>query len=1112
MRRSIYEQNLALARGEGAAERRYWLERLSGRPEWTHFPSARGADGPSGSGSAHWAVLPDAADRRRLQSVCGQSALAMHVFLLSVVGVLLYKYTGETGLMFGTPALYEDGDSRGRHMPLVLDMDETTDFKGLLEQFAGVLENARRRQNCPMDAVLTEASGGEGRWTDYPVFVWSRGLQCAIDGRFQLCIIGPGLDVHAPFQIQYDAGVYTAEEIRLLGESLKQLLHETLAHPDDPIRDLRLLGPRFFSLDGAPLETIEPAFDAEGSDFIRRFKSQAEAHPDKPALCGESLGYTYAELDKTSDALGFMLLRHAYGGPDQYIALLLDSTPLQGMAQIAVLKAGAAFVALDAGQPYQRLLSQIRHAGCRLILSERRHSSLAHRLQWACPSNEALILLDSSDARNEPDLCENGLMSRDLWEYVGRTARNSIEGGGWQNSYTGESFSEAEMREYSLNIKHKIRPLLNGGSRILEIGCASGLSMFQLAPFCSRYYGTDLSGSILERTRETADRMHLPQIKLANLPADRIDELDESGFDGVVINSVIQCFSGYNYLRQVLRRAIEHLKETGWIFLGDLMDLDLKSELEQTFETFAARHPEQSARCKTDWSKELFVSRRFLQQMQSEFPEITDIHFSEKIGSIQNELTRFRFDALLKINKRHPVGRQPEKHQFGRSDWMPGDGAPGFAAAAPPVSPDHPAYVIYTSGTTGVPKGVVISRRSLGYLCAHSIAAFNFTDRSIMTRYANFAFDASVWELFPALAAGGSVCYIPHLLKYDLNRLNAYYQARHVTHTFLPSAVAEAFMLSDRAGSLSVVLTGGDRLQRFVRRPYRLYNNYGPTEACVLASSCLITEAAENIPIGYPVPGSRIYILDRGRHMLGVGAIGEIALAGPGLATGYLNDPRQTDEKFVRLPETGERVYLTGDRGQIRTDGVLMFHGRMDQQVQLYGYRIELSEVELHLKAFPGVRSAACDLRENPNGDVCLCAWILPEHTADPEAVMRFMAARLPHYMVPAHVVPLIEWPLNGNDKLNRKALPDPVWHADDGAGAQPETDREKAVAACWCEVLGKRHYRADVSFFDCGGNSLKAVALISKLGARMQLDLSDIFLHQSIRAQARLWEEREHA
>ena len=223
---------------------------------------------------------------------------------------------------------------------------------------------------------------------------------------------------------------------------------------------------------------------------------------------------------------------------------------------------------------------------------------------------------------------------------------------------------------------------------------------------------------------------------------------------------------------------------------------------------------------------------------------------------------------------------------------LPGgpDDIPGETETGISPKPSEPAYVIYTSGSTGKPKGVVVEHGSLVNLCCWHNEDFSVTSRDRGTRYANPGFDASVWEIFPYLIAGASLYIVDDDIKLDLDELNRYFERHQVTISFLPTQVGEQFTKCENR-SLRVLLTGGDKLKEFIKRDYRLVNNYGPTENTVVSTSCTVKDNYRNIPIGRPISNNRVFILDKNLEPLPVGATGELCLSGDSLARGYLNRP-----------------------------------------------------------------------------------------------------------------------------------------------------------------------------------------------------------------------------
>ncbi|OWR30108.1 non-ribosomal peptide synthetase [Saccharibacillus sp. O23] len=418
--------------------------------------------------------------------------------------------------------------------------------------------------------------------------------------------------------------------------------------------------------------------------------------------------------------------------------------------------------------------------------------------------------------------------------------------------------------------------------------------------------------------------------------------------------------------------------------------------------------------------------------------------------------------------------------------------------------PNAPAYVIYTSGSTGTPKGVVIEHRSLINLAQWHIDHFRVTAEDRTVKYAGFGFDASVWEIFPYLLAGASIHMIPEDLRLDPAGLNDHFNEKGITIAFLPTQLCEQFMEYDNY-SLRVLLTGGDKLKSFRPRPYELHNCYGPTENTIVTTSHLVTETEDNIPIGKPVRGSQILILDDYGHLQPVGVAGELCVAGDGLARGYLNRPELTAEKFVAHPyREGARMYRTGDLARWKRDGTIEFLGRLDHQVKIRGFRIEIGEIEQRILEREGVRDCVVVARKDASGDAYLCAYV----ESDTELAHAEWAAELgrtlPDYMVPAHFATLAKLPVNANGKIDRRALPEPQAR-DTSVREALSGETEERLHALWSGVLGHDGFGALDRFFDIGGHSLQAAVLRAQIERQFgaKLSIRELFEYTTIRAQA---------
>ena len=415
------------------------------------------------------------------------------------------------------------------------------------------------------------------------------------------------------------------------------------------------------------------------------------------------------------------------------------------------------------------------------------------------------------------------------------------------------------------------------------------------------------------------------------------------------------------------------------------------------------------------------------------------------------------------------------------------------------------AYVIYTSGSTGSPKGVVVPHESLMNLVAwhRRLCGLVGSDRATLT--AGVAFDASVLELWPCLAAGASL-HVPDEETRAVPEELLRWHARHgITVSFITTPLAEALMAeAEPAGlALRVLQTGGDRLRSRggSTRSYALLNHYGPTECTVVATCASVSKGEGGTPtIGRPIANTQVYVLDAAMELLPFGAQGELYVGGIGVARGYLGRPSLTAERFIPDPfssEAGGRLYKTGDVVRWLADGELEFIGRADNQVKVRGFRIELGEIEAALAAHDSVRDCVVLAREDESGDKRLVAYVVAADAGKSSVVITatelraHLKERLPEYMVPSAFVTLEALPINANGKVDRKALPEPD-SSQTAAGeyVAPRDAVEEALCEVWAEVLRVERVGVHDNFFELGGHSLKATQVVSRLRRDMQVTL----------------------
>jgi amino acid adenylation domain-containing protein len=430
----------------------------------------------------------------------------------------------------------------------------------------------------------------------------------------------------------------------------------------------------------------------------------------------------------------------------------------------------------------------------------------------------------------------------------------------------------------------------------------------------------------------------------------------------------------------------------------------------------------------------------------------------------------------------------------------------------PEPSPANLAYVIYTSGSTGRPKGVELTHGSLRSLVSWHVRAFGLTPADRSALIAGVGFDASVWEVWPALAAGASLHVVPETVRTSPEAVRDWLVEQGVTVTFLPTPLAEAVLTLEwpRGAAMRSLLAGGDRLHRppSPSLPFVLVNNYGPTEGTVVSTSGAVTptERWDRAPsIGRPIDGTGAFVVDRERLPVPPGIPGELLVGGAGLARGYAGRPDLTAERFI--PDSlsgrkGERLYRTGDMVRFLPSGELEFLGRIDFQVKVRGYRIEPGEIETALARHPQVREAAVLVLDGN-----LVAWVActaPE--GEPAELEAFLRHSLPDYMLPSVIVPLPALPLNASGKVDRQALARIASPAV-AAGRAFAAPVEELVARVWEEVLDRADVQPGDNFFQLGGHSLLATRVLSRLREALgvELPLQALFESPTVAALARV-------
>ncbi len=449
-----------------------------------------------------------------------------------------------------------------------------------------------------------------------------------------------------------------------------------------------------------------------------------------------------------------------------------------------------------------------------------------------------------------------------------------------------------------------------------------------------------------------------------------------------------------------------------------------------------------------------------------------------------------------------------------------GAAAPARAVA---TSPDDPAYMIYTSGSTGVPKGIVISNRNICHFLRSANAVYGLTGSDVMFQGASIAFDLSMEEIWVPYLVGASLFVATPQMMGEADRLPAVLAGAGVTVIdTVPTLLA---MLGGDVPGLRVILLGGEALppavaQRWSKPGRRIFNTYGPTEATVVATVAEVI-AGEAVTIGRPIPNYTTYVVDEQMNLCAPGAQGELLIGGPGVAKGYLDREALTAEKFIANPfgaQAGDPVlYRSGDAVSIDGKGEIAFHGRIDDQIKIRGFRVELGEIESRLVDLEGVAQAAVVLRQDEGLDQ-LVAFLLAEPTCalDSKSLRSSLREALPPYMIPARYEFVDDLPRLSSGKINRKALKEAQLSVDAHAGEaqeRPQSDTESVLLEAAQKIFPPQAIPFEADFFtELGGHSLLAarfVSIVRETPSLAAITLQDMYGARTLRALGALLDEK---
>ena len=399
------------------------------------------------------------------------------------------------------------------------------------------------------------------------------------------------------------------------------------------------------------------------------------------------------------------------------------------------------------------------------------------------------------------------------------------------------------------------------------------------------------------------------------------------------------------------------------------------------------------------------------------------------------------------------------------------------------TKPDlHDLFILlYTSGSTGVPKGCMLEYGNITAFCRWYKKYYDIDFDSKVAAYASFGFDASMMDIYGALANGAQLHIIPEEIRLDFIGLQRYFDENGITHSFMTTQVGRQFALEMDCKSLKYLSVGGEKLVPLdPPKGYKFFNAYGPTECTIFTTVFQVDKYYSNIPIGKALDNIKLYITDKFGHMLPYGACGELMISGWQVSRGYLNKPEKTAEVYTKniYDDTKgyEVLYHSGDVARYLPDGNIQIIGRKDTQVKIRGFRIELSEVEEVIRRYEGIKDATVVAFDDPNGGKYIAAYVVSDSQIDINGLNDFIKETKPAYMVPAVTMQIDKIPLNQNQKVNKKALPLPERKIEEII--KPENETQQKLFDCIAEVLGHTEFGITTDIYEAGLTSISVIKL----------------------------------
>ncbi len=834
------------------------------------------------------------------------------------------------------------------------------------------------------------------------------------------------------------------------------------------------------------IHTIQQLFNKVGNELN-----------DKIAYVINDKHYTYSEIEGKANALAIVLKN--YGVEHNTLVGVLMEREINCIITIfAIIKAGGAYIPINDNYPENRIKYILNDSNASLLIVSKKFLDSSEKILWELISLNTCICIES-DISGNVSFSEFDRSNSMFWDRVNQQANNKIAASGWINSYTHKPFSCEEMNELYENVITKVTPLINNQSKVLEVGCGQGEIMLALKGLVKLYVATDVSQETTDELKATVSLNQYNNVEVYCLSALGVEKLKKNSFDIIIVNSVVQYFPSFQYFKQFLQIICNLLSDDGYIFLGDLRNKELQKDYYLSLQNME-EYPKSFIENKISNEPELFIHKQFLKDFFSKIEYANTIHISEKKGTINNELKKYRFDALIQLTKseKNINTNVPIKQiEFINLQHLNNE---RFLFDS---SKTDPIYVMYTSGSTGRPKGVVIENKNVASFAKALFSNYEIKQGDIIYAITTYAFDISVLELICSYINGVKVIFEKdekNITPQDINHKVVCENVNVLQIT--PSRLQLLLHEIDEnfTKRLDILLVGGEAMSNELyeqiskEESCKVFNVYGPTETTIWSSSKKINQ--EKLTIGKASKGEVLSIISANEQKIPLSKRGEILIAGEGVGRGYLNLPQLTYNKFI-TESNGLKAYKTGDLGFEDDKYDFNFISRIDNQIKIRGFRIEINEIEDCLNKHQDVKNAVVNVFENSNNKL-LCAYLVINHAGKLKEIRNYLELLLPDYMIPSSWVVLDKLPINNNGKIDRKALPNPLKQTI--GNKKPSCQISIGLAEIWSEILSinKDFIYENSTFLELGGHSLNIIGLISKIKKRFNISLPPSFIFKN--------------